>query len=90
MTDRASEPSSPAAALKRLRGQVERAAGTLKRLRRENEQLRARVEELEAHPGLHTEGTFVTLDDDPEVLREKVEAFINAIDHTLADEHARG
>lgn len=98
MTDPRPEPAStpdasleqqnradlPSDALEQLRTQVERAVRSLKRLRKENERLRARVEELQTHPGLDQDGTFVSFDEDPEVLRRKINGFIDAIDHRLA------
>jgi hypothetical protein len=56
---------------------------TIERLRAENERLRRRVEELEAGPDLPDDETHLSLDDDPEALRERITDFIDAIDAYL-------
>lgn len=76
--------TQPSDALERLRTQVERAVRTIRRLRQENERLQARVEELETHPNLDRDDTFVSFDEDPEILRRKINGFIEAIDRRLA------
>ncbi len=77
------------APIERLRTGIEQAARLIGRLRRENGRVRARVEEIEAHPGLAKDGTTLALDDDAEVLRRRIEGYIDAIDRQLADAHAQ-
>lgn len=72
--------------LERLRTRVEAAAEEIERLRTENAALAARIGELEARPAVESDATVLVLDDDPEALREKVNAFIDAIDQYLADD----
>lgn len=79
-----SEAAPEPPALRRLRRHVAHAAETLDRLRRENERLRARVQELEANPGFDYDGTLLPLDDDAAALRKKVEGFVEALDAHLA------
>jgi len=69
--------------LRRLTRRVEAAVETIERLRAENERLRRRVEELEAGPDLPEDETLLTLDDDPEALRDRITQFIDAIDAYL-------
>ena len=69
--------------VERLTRRVERAAETIRRLRAENERLRRRVEELEAGPDVPEDETLLTIDDDPEALRERITQFIDAIDDYL-------
>lgn len=75
--------------LERLRDRVETAAHELKRLREENKALSERVKELEARPEVEPQGTFLSLDHDPEMLRRKVSGFIDAIDRYLESERSR-
>lgn len=84
-------PASPApgsadeglAAMERLRKRVEAAVAEIERLRAENAALAKRVEELAAHDGGEA-ATGLTLEGDPDALREQVEGFITAIDRMLA------
>jgi len=69
--------------LQRLRHRVEEAVETIERLRAENERLRRRVEELEAGPDRPDDETILTLEDDPEALRDRITRFIDAIDAYL-------
>jgi predicted nuclease with TOPRIM domain len=76
-------PAEHRDAIRRLSRRVAQAADTIERLRAENERLRRRVEELEAGPDLPDDETHLSLDDDPEALRERITAFIDAIDACL-------
>jgi FtsZ-binding cell division protein ZapB len=69
--------------LRRLARRVEQAVETIERLRAENERLRRRVEELEAGPDVPDGETLLTLEKDPEALRDKITHFIDAIDAYL-------
>ena len=71
------------ASLERLRDRVEVAAHEITRLREENQALAARIKEIEARPVVDAQGAFVSLDNDPEVLRRKINGFIQAIDRYL-------
>lgn len=75
--------------LERLRDRVETAAHELKRLREENQALSERINELEARPNVDPQGTFLSLDHDPELLRRKISGFIEAIDRYLENERKR-
>jgi phage shock protein A len=80
-------------ALRRLHRRVEQAAETIERLRAENERLRRRVEELEAQPSFPDDETVLTLDEDPEDVKQRITRFIDAIDTYLgvsADEDESG
>lgn len=84
-------PSAPGpsdeglAALERLRNRVEAAVAEIERLREENAALAERVDELTAHDVVRGESApALPLEGDPEALRQKVEAFIEAIDRMLA------
>lgn len=72
--------------LERLRDRVRLAAQELERLRQENRTLRDQIAELETRPAVDVDGTLLTLDDDPSVLREHIQGFIEAIDAYLAKE----
>jgi len=72
--------------LERLRDRVETAAHELKRLREENEALSERIRELESRPHVDPQGTFLSLDHDPELLRRKISGFIETIDRYLEKE----
>lgn len=76
----------PPQSLRRLRERVETAARELERLRKENAALTKRIEKLETRPPVDVDDTLLTLDEDPEALREKIEGFIEAIDRYLAQE----
>lgn len=78
-------PPEYRAVVRRLRAQVERAATALNRLQAENERLRRRVEELEQRPALQPDTTTFVLDDEPDALRDRISAFIDAIDLYLED-----
>lgn len=71
--------------MRHLYRRVEEAVATIEHLRAENERLRRRVEELEAKPAFPEADTVLTLDDDPEAVRERISRFINVID-TYLDE----
>ncbi len=75
--------------LERLRDRVETAAHELKRLREENQALAERVRELESHPEAEVQGTFLSLEHDPELLSRKITGFIEAIDRYLENERKR-
>ena len=72
--------------LERLRDRVKKAARELERLRTENAALTERIRRLETSPTVDLEGTVLAFDEDPEMLREKVEGFITTIDAYLARE----
>lgn len=69
--------------VRRLRAEVDRATTALDRLQAENERLRRRVAELERRPAVHPDTTTLVLDDDPSALRDRISAFIEAIDTYL-------
>lgn len=73
--------------LERLRERVKQAVHELDRLRQENAALAQRLQQLEARPDVDFDGTVITVDADPEALREKVEGFIKTIDAYLAREN---
>lgn len=79
-------PAEHRPVLRRLHRRVEQTTETIDRLRTENEQLRQRVEELEAEPRVPKDKAVLTLDDDPEELREQITHFIGAIDTYLETE----
>lgn len=79
-------PLKGSSSLKRLRDRVETAAHELKRLREENKALSDRLEQLELNPSVSDEGTLLTFEEDPELLRRKIETFIEAIDRYLQEE----
>lgn len=74
------------ASLERLRDRVEVAAREMRRLRDENGALAERIQELESRPAVDPHGTFLSLDHDPDVLKRKISAFIDAIDRYLEKE----
>ena len=76
-------PAEHRDAVRRLSGRVRQAVETIERLRAENERLRRRVAELEAGPDLPADETHLSLDDDPDALRERITDFIDAIDACL-------
>ncbi len=65
--------------LERLRSRVQEATRELRRLREENERLSERIAALESAPA----GSRIGLDEDPEVLEQKIKGFIEAIDRYL-------
>jgi len=69
--------------VRRLHRRVEQAVETIEALRAENERLRQRVEELEAKPSFPEAETVLTLDDDPEEVRERISYFLDTIDTYL-------
>lgn len=78
--------------LERLRDRVERAATEIERLRRENAELARRVqtlsqEELFASAEVGND-LALSLDEDPDVLREKIASFIEALDRVIAERSA--
>jgi hypothetical protein len=70
-------------AVRRLSRRVAQAVDTIEQLRAENARLRRRVEELEAGPDLPDDETLLSLDDDPDALRDRITQFIDAIDACL-------
>lgn len=72
--------------LERLRDRVETAAHEMKRLREENANLSERIKELERRPAVDPKGTFLSLEQDPEQLKRKINTFIEAIDSYLERE----
>ena len=70
-------------AFKRLQRRVETAARELERLRRENHALTKRVQELEKRPDVPNGGTLLTLEDRPDVVRQRVQQLIDVIDMHL-------
>ncbi len=73
--------------LERLREKVETAARELGRLREENAALAERLRALEARTPTVPDGAVVlTLDEEPEAVRRKVEGFIEALDKYLETE----
>ncbi len=78
-------PPEYRAVVRRLRAQVDRATSALHRLQAENQRLRRRVQELEEHPALQPDATTFVLDDEPNVLRERISSFIDAIDTVLEE-----
>ncbi len=69
--------------MRRLRRRVEEAAETIERLRSEKERLQRRVEELEAEPRFPDDKAILSVDDDPEAVRGRIDQFIDAIDTYL-------
>lgn len=79
------------ASLERLRDRVEIAAHEITRLREENAALLQRVQAAEAADAAPAgRGVFLSLDNDPEMLRRKITGFIEAIDRYLEQEPADG
>lgn len=74
------------ASLERLRDRVETAAYEMSRLRDENAALSNRIKELEIRPDVDPTGTFFALDQEPEQLKRRINAFIEAIDSYLERE----
>lgn len=86
------EPTAPvqlksSKSLERLKTRVIQATGELERLRKENAALAQRISELEAGPLLDREGVALSFEEEPEVLRRKIESFIEAIDTYLAQDN---
>lgn len=75
--------------LERLRDRVENVAHELKHLREENQALSERIKELESRPNVAPQGTFLSLEHDPDLLRRKINGFIEAIDRYLENERKR-
>lgn len=76
------------ASLERLRDRIETAARHMTRLRKENAALAERIKELETRPAVDPNSTFLTLDEEPEQLKRRVTAFIEAIDRYLESERS--
>ena len=70
--------------MERLRNRVEAAVAEIERLRAENVALAARVDKLAAHEVVGETTPGLTVEGDPDALREQVEGFIEAIDQMLA------
>ena len=70
--------------LRQLRDRIRMAALELMRLRKQNDALEARVNQLESDPRRGLEGTVLAFEESPEHLRETVEGFIETIDAYLA------
>lgn len=81
--DLAHLPAEHREAVQHLRRRVEQAVATIKRLRAENEQLRRRVDELEAQPTFPDDETVFALDDEPDDVKQRITSFIDAIDSYL-------
>lgn len=78
-------------ALERLRTRIESAVAEIERLRTENAALAERVHQLADEAAAREDDALaLTLDSDPDALREKVETFIEAIDQMLAEPSASG
>jgi hypothetical protein len=75
-------PLRNSASLERLRDRIELATHELRRLREENTALAERIRDLEGRPVEHQE-TPLQIDHDPEILRLKIDGFIEAIDRYL-------
>lgn len=89
--DLAHLPAEHRETVQHLRRRIEQAVATIRRLRAENEQLRRRVDELEAQPTFPDDETVFALDDEPEDVKQRITSFIDAIDAYLeasADEEA--
>jgi hypothetical protein len=76
------------ASLERLRDRVETTARQMRRLREENAALSERIKELERRPDVDPAGTFLTLEEEPEQLKRRIAAFIEAIDGYLERERS--
>lgn len=76
-------PAEHRPAVRRLHRRVEQAAEAIQQLRAENERLRRRVEELEAQPSFSEDETVLTVEDDPEEVRDQITRFIDTIDAYL-------
>lgn len=76
-------PAEHRDAIRRLSRRVAQAVDTIEQLRAENERLRRRVEELEAGPDRPDDETVLSLEDDPDALRDRITQFIDAIDACL-------
>lgn len=74
------------ASLERLRDRVESAARAMTRLREENAALAERIKDLEKRPAVDPKSTFLSLEEEPEQLKRKITAFIEAIDSYLERE----
>ena len=83
---RSTVPLKSPQSLERLRDRVKKAARELERLRAENAALTERIRQLETSPAVDLEGTVLAFDEDPDILREKVEGFIKTIDEYLTRE----
>ena len=71
--------------LERLRDRIQTAATEIIRMREENAALSSRLQRMESQPDI-PENSALQLDEDPEVLRQKVSGFIEAIDRYLGGE----
>ena len=76
-------PEENREAIRRLRRQVDAAVETIRELRAENERLRKRVEDLEAQPKFPDDKSVFSLDEEPDVVKERITRFIEAIDTYL-------
>ena len=74
------------ASMERLRDRVEVASHELRRLREENTALSQRIQELKTGPRVETSASFISFDNDPELLRRKITNYIEAIDRYLEKE----
>ena len=75
-----------AESLRKLRSLVKRAAKELRRLKKENAALAARIRELEAGPRIDPNATLLMFEEDPKRMKTAVNGFIQAIDNYLAKE----
>lgn len=73
-----------AKSLRRLRDRITKAVDELGRLREENRKLAERIEELERGPIGDADETLVKIGETPSHLRQRLDAFIGAIDAYLA------
>jgi len=76
-------PEEHRAPVRRLYACVERAVATIQTLRSQNERLRERVAELEAKPTFPEDESVLALEAEPDVLRDRISGFIDAIDTYL-------
>lgn len=77
-----------AESLRKLRDRVRKAVDELGRLREENRKLAERIVELERGPVGDDNETLVKLSETPDNLRNRLDAFISAIDAHLAKNEA--
>lgn len=71
--------------VQRLRTKVEQTAAQVEHLERENARLRERLKELKKRPAISPDQTALAVDADPDVLRDQIATFIDAIDTYLEE-----
>ena len=69
--------------LKRLRSGISAAIDEIKRLRKENDRLSDRIEQLEQRPDVDPDTTLLAFDAPPDDIRQHVEQMISVIDEEL-------